>query len=130
MSRTTTTYAALSLVIALTAPQFISAQAPKAAGEGAAAQEAKPRGRLPAQYGKLGISDLQREKIYVIQAEYDAQIDELLAQLEDLRARRDRTVESVLTDGQKHRLHELRSEARREREQRAQEKAADNLTAP
>jgi hypothetical protein len=129
MSRTTTTFAVLLLVSALAALQSIPAQAPKPAGEGAAAQE-KPRGRLPAHYGKLGVSDVQREKIYIIQAEYDAQIDELLAQLEDLRARRDRTVESVLTDGQKHRLHELRSEARREREQRAQEKAADNPTAP
>ena len=130
MSRTTTTFAALLLVIALAAPQFISAQAPKAAGDVTAAQEAKPRGRLPTHYGKLGISDVQREKIYIIQAEFDARIDELLTQLEDLRARRDRTVENVLTNGQKHRLHELQSEARREREQRAQEKAADNPTAP
>jgi Spy/CpxP family protein refolding chaperone len=81
---------------------------------------------LPTHFGKLGISDVQRDKIYIIQAEFDARIDELLAQLEELRARRDRTVENVLTDGQKHRLHELRSEARREREQRAREKAADN----
>jgi hypothetical protein len=103
------------LVGVLAVPQFISAQAPQ--------QEAKPRGRLPTHYGKLGISDVQRDKIYIIQAEFDAQIDELLTQLEDLRARRDRTVENVLTDGQKHRLHEIRSEARREREKRAQEKA-------
>jgi hypothetical protein len=130
MSRTTTTFAVLLLVSALAALQSIPAQAPKPSGEGAAAQEAKPRGRLPTHYGKLGISDVQRDKIYIIQAEFDAQIDELLTQLEDLRARRDRTVENVLTNGQKHRLHELRSEARREREQRAQEKAADKPAAP
>jgi len=127
MSRTKTTIAALFLVGAVAAPQFLAAQVP---GHGAAAQEAKPRGRLPTHFGKLGISDVQREKIYVIQAEFDLQIDELLAQLEDLRARRDRTVENVLTDGQKHRLHELRSEARREREQRARENAADKPAAP
>jgi Spy/CpxP family protein refolding chaperone len=124
MSRTTTTFAILLLVSALIAPPLIPAQTPKPAG--APADDAKPRGRLPTHFGKLGISDVQRDKIYIIQAEFDARIDELLAQLEELRARRDRTVENVLTDGQKHRLHELRSEARREREQRAREKAADN----
>lgn len=129
MSRTTTTLAALLLIVAAAAPQFTSAQAPQAAGVQAAPKE-KPRGRLPNLYGKLGISEDQRDRIYTIQAEYDVQIDDLLTQLEDLRARRDRTVENVLTDGQKHRLHELRSEARREREQSAKEKAADKPAAP
>ena len=130
MSRTKTTFAALLLVSALAAPQFIPAQAPKPAGEGAAAQEAKPRGRLPIYYGKLGVSEDQRDRIYTIQAQYDVQIDELLAQLEELRAKRDRAVESVLTAGQKQRLRELRAEAAREREKQDQSPAADKPTAP
>jgi len=129
MSRARTTFAALLLICAVTAPQFTSAQAPGAESEQAVPKE-KPRGRLPNLYGKLGVSDDQREKIYTIQAEYSAQIEELLTQLEDLRARRDRTVENVLTDGQKRRLHELRAEARQERERRAREKAAEKTAAP
>ena len=130
MSRTKTTFAALLLVSALAAPQFIPAQAPKPAGEGAATAESKPRGRLPIYYGKLGVSDDQRDKIYTIQAEYDAQLDELLAQLEELRAKRDRAVEGVLTAGQKQRLRELRAEAAREREKRDQAPATDKPAAP
>ncbi len=78
--------------------------------------ETKPRGRLPNHFGKLGISEEQRTRIYSIQADYDERIDELLSQIEELVTTRDADIDAVLTEGQRARLRELRSEARNRRD--------------
>lgn len=74
-----------------------------------------PRGRLPSNFGKLGISEQQRERIYSVQAEYNDRIDILLVQIEELRAARDAAIDEVLTDGQRQRLKELRVESIKEK---------------
>lgn len=51
-----------------------------------------------------------------IQADYDGRIDALLAQIEELVADRDNDIDTVLTDGQRARLRELRAEARNKRD--------------
>lgn len=117
MSRTQTTLAAALVLLAFAAPQWIAAQAPKEP-EAAADDDSKSRGRLPNLYGKLGVSEVQRERIYAIQGEYNAQIDELLAQVEELRTERETAMEAVLTNGQRQRLKELRDEAAKERPKR------------
>jgi TolA-binding protein len=119
MSRTQTTLTTLLVLLAVAAPQWIAAQAPKepeAAAEGE--EDAKSRGRLPNLYGKLGVSEVQRERIYAIQGEYNAKIDDLLAQVEELRGERETAMEAVLTNGQRQRLKELRDEAAKERAKR------------
>ncbi len=82
-----------------------------------------PRGRLPSNYGKLGISEQQRDRIYAVQAEYNDRIDILLVQIEELRTARDAAIDEVLTDGQRQRLKELRVES-------VKEKASGKKTLP
>ena len=84
-------------------------------GDESQTSETKPRGRLPNHFGKLGISEEQRTRIYSIQADYDVRIDDLLSQIEELVANRDSDIDAVLTEGQRARLRELREEARSRR---------------
>lgn len=65
------------------------------------------KGRLPANYGKLGLTDPQKTKIYGIQNSYDGQLDELQAKIDALKAKRDQEVEAVLTEDQRKILKNL-----------------------
>ena len=60
-----------------------------------------PRGRVPNGYGKIGISEKQKEEIYTIQATYKSQVDDLLQQLEQLKTEEAEAVFNVLTEDQK-----------------------------
>jgi len=77
---------------------------------GAASEEEKAAGRLPNNYGKLGLNDKQKKSIYAAQTKYGAEISALIKQVEELRAKRDAEVEGVLTAEQKVKLQELQSE--------------------
>lgn len=91
----------------------------KEAAQAAPAKVAKkPSGRLPAQYGKLGLSDEQRYEIYGVQATYKKQIDELEKQIDSLKAKQKTEVEAVLTADQKKKLDELLAAARKAAEAR------------
>ena len=128
MSRSKTILSAAILLTAVALPSLISAQSKPGSEQpdssqpgnqqpGAESDESsRPRGRLPNHFGKLGISDEQRTRIYAIQADYDDRVDALLAQIEELVADRDNDIDAVLTDGQRARLRELRAEARNKRE--------------
>ena len=77
-----------------------------------------PRRRLPNYFGQIGISDRQRERIYTLQGEYNSQIDDLQARIDELKAERDTEIEAVLTDAQRNRLEDRLEEARLAREAR------------
>jgi Spy/CpxP family protein refolding chaperone len=62
---------------------------------------------LPAGWGKLGLSDEQKTKIYAIEAEYRGQIDALDKQIKELRKKEKAAMDEVLTDAQKARLKEI-----------------------
>jgi hypothetical protein len=64
------------------------------------------RKRLPRYYGKLGLSDGQREKIYSIQAKHESEIDKLEKQLADAKAKQDSECRKVLNADQKKQLSE------------------------
>jgi len=70
-------------------------------------KEDKKRGFLPANFGKLGLSNEQKQKIYSIQAKYKFDIDELNKKvkktLDDQRAE----IYSVLSNDQKEKLKEI-----------------------
>ncbi|NQV24724.1 MAG: hypothetical protein HQ518_10175 [Rhodopirellula sp.] len=86
----------------------------KAATKAAPAKVAKKAaGRLPAQYGKLGLSDEQRDKIYGVQATYRKQIDDLQKQIDALKEKQDTEVQGVLTADQKKKLEELLADAKK-----------------
>ena len=78
----------------------------------------KITGRLPNYYGKVGVSDEQRRQIYIIQNDYDEQIEPLLDEIEELRAERDTKVTAVLTDEQRAEVQRMRVEARARRASR------------
>ena len=80
------------------------------------AEEKTYTGRLPRYYGKVGVSDDQRQAIYKIQTEYALKIDPLLDEVETLRQDRDADVADVLTDEQTAEIKKLRAEARAKRQ--------------
>lgn len=102
---------AVMLGLAVVLPNLSSAQ-----NEDSGSPEADKafRGFLPAYFGKLGMSDTQKEKVYRIQSSYEEQLNNLRKQIEQVEQKRDAEIETLLTPGQKLRLKELREEASQE----------------
>jgi Spy/CpxP family protein refolding chaperone len=118
-----------SLLVALMVGTFVSAQdkKPDAAKAGDKKAEAKKSGnRLPANFGKLDLSDDQKTKIYAVQDTYDTQIDELTAKLKSLKEKQDTEIEAVLKPEQAKQLADLRAAAKKKNEDK---KAADKTKA-
>ena len=69
------------------------------------------RGPLPAQYGKLGLSDEAKDELYLIDDEYDAKIDVLAAEIKELQIERDTKMQEKLTEAQRAQLKALREAA-------------------
>ena len=65
------------------------------------------KGRLPANYGKLNLTEPQKTKIYGLQAQYDDQLDALEKQIATLKGKRDQEVEAVLNGDQRKVLSSL-----------------------
>ena len=85
-------------------------QSPAAAAATTDANAAKkPKGRLPAYYGKV-VTDKQREQIYEIQAKFTEQIVKLQEQLAALSTKRDAEIAQVLTEEQRAEIARLKSE--------------------
>lgn len=71
-----------------------------------------PKGRqLPSNWGKLGLSDEQRDKVYSVQGEYKSKIEELTKQLSELKKKEKEALFAILTEGQLARLKEILLEA-------------------
>ena len=108
--------AILSTVIAFTVCTADSIPAQQKEGESAKPAAKKTEGtkapakrkvRLPNHYGKLNLTDDQREKIYKIQKDYKAQIDSLKKQLAEIDAKKDAECAEVLSASQKTILGEI-----------------------
>lgn len=69
----------------------------------------RPNRRLPNNYGKLDLSDAQKEKIYSLQDKYGDQIDALQTQIDKLKEKRDTEIRNVLTTKQKQDLSKVES---------------------
>ncbi len=69
----------------------------------------KIKGTLPANYGKLGLSEEQKQKIYKLQADYDAKIADLDKQMKQLKAQEKVDLEKVLSPEQKQKLKDILS---------------------
>ena len=69
------------------------------------------RGPLPAQYGKLGLSDEAKDELYLIDDEYDAKIEVLAAEIKELQIERDTKMQEKLTEAQRTQLKTLREAA-------------------
>jgi len=62
---------------------------------------AKVKGKLPAYWGKIGLTDSQKQDVYKIQGKYGTEIDKLKAKIEELETTRDKEMKAVLTADQK-----------------------------
>lgn len=95
-----------------------AAVAENSAGEPAATQSRKKttpaKGRLPAYYRTV-VTDKQRQKIYAIQNEYDAEIHRLKEQLKTLTEERDVRISAVLNAQQRAEVARLREAAKAKR---------------
>jgi len=69
--------------------------------------EPKAKGFLPQNWGKIGLSDDQKQDVYKIQAKHNAEIDKLEAKIKELKTTRDKELKTVLTAEQKKRLEEI-----------------------
>ena len=69
----------------------------------------KLKGPMPTYYKKLGLSDVQVQKILRIRADTRAKVDELDAKIKKLRADEREQLEKSLTAEQLKRLRELRN---------------------
>lgn len=67
----------------------------------------KAKGFLPQNFGKLGLTDVQKQQVYDVQAKYNTEIDKLEAKIRELKASRDKEVKAVLTPEQRKRLEEI-----------------------
>lgn len=65
------------------------------------------KGTLPPNYGKLKLSDQQKQAIYKVQTEYKKKLDDLEKQKAKLVADRKADYEKVLTKEQKQKLREI-----------------------
>jgi hypothetical protein len=70
-------------------------------------QPTKLKGKLPAHFKKLGLSDKQMQDIFKIEAGYVDKIEALQKQLADMRKAEHHEIDNVLTDEQKAHLKEL-----------------------
>ena len=76
-----------------------------------AAAKKDSRGPLPAQYGKLGLSDETKDVLYLIDEEYDARIEVLAAEIKELQVERESKMQEKLTEAQRTQLKTLREAA-------------------
>lgn len=110
-------FIAIGIVGATVRPVVIAQESGKAASKaekGDGTKKASRSGdRLPANYGKIGVSEDQRKKIYEIQNKYNDQIDALQKQIADLRAKEKAEVEAVLTAEQKKSLQTANEESQK-----------------
>ena len=79
-------------------------QSKNAAADSAKADDAKAKGRLPNNWGKLGLTATQKEKVYTIETNYAAKIEELRKMIADLESKRDAEMHNVLTADQQKQL--------------------------
>jgi hypothetical protein len=61
----------------------------------------KVKGKLPSHWGKIGLTDAQKQTIYTIQGKYDPEIEKLEAKITELKATKDKEMKAVLNADQK-----------------------------
>ncbi len=67
-----------------------------------------PKGKLPADWKKLGLTDAQTKDIYAIEADYGPKIEDLENQVKKLKDERFEKMVKVLTPEQKARLKDIK----------------------
>lgn len=98
------------LLAVLLAVGWLVAADDKKAGDEPKAPTPRAKGQLPPGFKKLGLTDDQVQRVYRIQGDYKAKIDELDQKIRELKRQQRVEEYQVLTDAQKARLKELGEE--------------------
>lgn len=69
--------------------------------------EGKTKGQLPQNWGALGLTAEQKDKVYKLQAKYNADIDKLEAEIKELKAKLGKERLEILTAEQKKALEDI-----------------------
>ncbi len=77
----------------------------------------KKKGILPPNYGKIGLTDEQKQDIYKILAKYKGEGDELSLKLKELNIKRSLEIEKILNEDQKKALKKLNDAKTRKAEE-------------
>jgi len=88
----------------------------------------KSTNRLPSKFGKLGLTDAQKTKVYDVQEKHESEIESLNEKLKLAKAKRDAEVEAVLTPAQKKLLLEMsatKTEEKKTEEKKTEEKKGE-----
>ena len=107
--------------LVLSADDKPAADAQQKGATAAQTESEKPKRRLPNHYAAV-VTPEQREQIYAIQAEYNAEIDVLLAQIKELEDKRDAAIDATLSAEQLETVAKLKAEAEARKKQRELEK--------
>lgn len=107
--------------LVLSADDKPAADAQQKGATAAQTESEKPKRRLPNHYAAV-VTPEQREQIYAIQAEYNAEIDVLLAQIKELEDKRDTAIDATLSAEQLETVAKLKAEAEARKKQRELEK--------
>ena len=73
----------------------------------------KVKGTLPPNFGKLGLSDEQKQKIYKLRADFKTKIKDLETKITKMRGEQKEAEENLLTKDQKKKLRELQTGEKR-----------------
>ncbi len=111
-----------ALALALVAGLGV-AQEPKKDGESKA--KVKRKTSLPNYFAQIGLSPKQQDDVRKIVEEYDAKIEALKKQIEDLEAEKMEKCEAALTEGQRTALKERRAAAEADKKAKKASKAAN-----
>ena len=96
-------------------PGLVAQEAGKAAAKGKSEEKKtskKPEGRLPSNYGKIGLTDEQRAQVYAIHDRFEVEINDLEKKLADVKAKQTAEYEAVLNGNQKESLKTLNEETK------------------
>ncbi len=104
-----------------------AAQEPKKDGDGKATDKGKAKRKtsLPNYFAQIGLSPKQQDDIRKVVEEYDAKVEALRKQIEELEAEKLEKCEAALTDGQKTALKERRVAAEAEKKAKKAAKTAN-----
>ena len=111
------------------APLLIAQEAGKEAAKSEKGEKkgAKKEGKadsqsLPDHFGKVGLSDEQKKKIYAIQDQYEIEIKDLQKKLADLKTKQIAECEAVLTAAQKQSLQEHAETSKKKASEKSEKK--------
>ncbi|MBL4886512.1 MAG: hypothetical protein JKY95_18545 [Planctomycetaceae bacterium] len=105
-----------SLLVILSAMLISGASHAQDAPKKTQQPKVKITNRVPNNYGKIGLSDEQRKKIYTIQSSYRTKMQSLLRELNDLRTQQNLEIQSTLTEQQRKELQTIIEAAQKKRE--------------